>query len=373
MNEASADDRLREDSSLADEIAAEIALGLAQTAQRAAIRLRELDDVATRLTREGLAQPLPVDPFDSSTLEMIGLATACTTIPAFGGLLFGVSGLGHGLRMRQADVLDAWQVSRVKVGDTDHFGRDEKLRWQQILLAYDILEALFQEGHPTTILLDLPLFISRREQATILDDGMLAAEWEQLESTVNRFWQDHLTAIYPFNPNGFRIISLRSHPASSLFAALLSNPQTSPDPAGRNLAQLVSRDWSLLCQLGQSRLLERILGTASRSIAYSYEDLNLDPRWQPKELHHVGVLGFFLRARSRTSIWHVQVPGHRTQWSGEDLDRLGVNLVRATLYDDESALPLPLWYARQFVRVPKDLLIAYRQRIEEELHSREGR
>jgi len=356
-----------ERSTLVDEVAAEIELGLPETARRAAERLHKLDEIATHLARGGLRRRLTVDPYSSSHLEMVGVSTARSSIPAFGGLLYGTSALAHGLRIARSDVLDAWEISRIKVGDMDYFGKDERMRWQQILLVYEVLEVLLKEGRPRIILLDLPLFISRREEATVFEDTMIAAEWEELESRINAFWVKHLGQLYPFSPDGVVLASLRSHSATSLFAALLKNPNTTPDPIDEETAQLVQGEWTLLRQLGQSRLLDQVLSALTRSIAYSYEDLDLDPRWQPQELHHVGILGLFMRARHRTGIWHIQVPGHRTQWSSEALDQLSINLIRATLYDDGSAIPLPLWYAQQLVRFPKELLYAYRECIAEEL------
>jgi len=354
-------------STLADEVAAEIELGLPETARRAADRLHRLSEIAARLARDGLVRRLTVDPHDTSHLEVVGIAAARSSIPAFGGFLYGASALAHGLRTSRTEVLDAWEISRIKMGDMDHFGKDDRMRWQQLLLIYEVLETSLEEGRSQIILLDLPLFISRREEATVSEDTMIAAEWEELESRVNTFWVRHLSQIYPFSKNGVVIASLRSHSATSLFSALLKNPNTSPDPVNKELAQLVQQEWTLLRQLGQSRLLDRVLTPSTRSIAYSYEDLDLDPRWQPRELHHVGILGLFMRARRQTGIWHIQVPGHRTQWSSEALDRLGVNLVRATLYDDGSAIPLSLWYAKQLVRFPRELLLAYRECIGEEL------
>ena len=356
-----------EQSTLVDEVAAEIELGLPATAMRVAERLHRLNEVAARLAHDGLVRKLTMDPHDSSHLEVVGISTAHSSIPAFGGLLYGASALAHGLRIARTEVLDAWQISRVKVGDIDYFGKEDRMRWQQLMLVYEVLEALLEERQPQIILLDLPLFISRREEATVSEDAMIYAEWDALESQVNTFWAERLSQVYPFNPDGVIIASLRSHSATSLFAALLKNSNTSPDPVSDGLALFIQQEWKILQQLGQSRLLDRVLSSSTRSVAYSYEDLDLDPRWQPEELHHVGILGLFLRARHQTGVWHIQVPGHRAQWSSETLDRLSVNLIRATLYDDASAIPLPLWYAQQLVRFPRELLVAYRERIEEKM------
>jgi hypothetical protein len=357
-------------STLADEVAAEIELGLAGSAQRSALRLQCLSDVAKHLSQKGLQRQLYLDPLDVSQLDIAGISTASASIPAFGGLLYGVSALAQGLRLSQNVILDSWQISRVKVDDLDYYGKDERMRWQQFRLVYEILEFLIQEKRVRTILIDLPLFISRREEATISDDAMIAEEWEEVEKQVNAFWRSHLEELFPLNPKGIIIASLRSHSATSLFSAFKKNSNTTPDQDGIELSTYIRTEWESIQQLGQSRLLDRVLVPASRSLAYSYEDLDLDPRWQPQELHQVGILGFFIHVYPKTKIWHIQVPGHRSQWSSQDLDQLGKDLIRATLYDDASALPLPLWLAKKYVRFPKELLSAYQEVIQEELSVR---
>src|SRR3990170_823126 len=213
-----------EKSTLADEAIAEIELGLQQTAQRAASRLVKLKEVSTRLSELELAHQLMPDPYDTSQIVMAGVSAAATTLPAFGGLLYGAIALGHVTHLSGSDVLDSWQVTRVKLGDIDFFGRDERIRWQQIRLAYRVLESLIKNPKVRIILLDLPLFISRREEVTVSEDPMISEEWSEFVDDINTFWSRFTDRFYPFNPEGIIIASLRSHAASSLFAALNNNP-----------------------------------------------------------------------------------------------------------------------------------------------------
>lgn len=356
-----------EKSTLVDEVIAEIELGIQQSAHHAASRLVKLKEVSTRLSELGLAHHLTPDPFDISQIVMAGVSSAVTTLPAFGGLLYGASALGHVTHLSGSDVLDSWQITRVKLGDIDFFGSDERIRWQQIRLAYQVLESLIEKPRARIILLDLPLFISRREEVTVSEDPMISDEWSGFVTDINTFWSRFTDRFYPFNPEGIIIASLRSHAGSSLFAALNNNPNTTPDPVDPNMAAYISAQWSLLLQLGQSRILGRLLRDSSRSVAYSYEDLNLDPRWQPGILNQVGILGFFMRAQSKVGLWHLQIPGHKTQWSADALDRLSIVVMRSTLFNEESALPLPLWFAKRSAGFPKALLQVYQESIKKEL------
>jgi hypothetical protein len=356
-----------DNSTLIDEIAAEIELGLPDAAQRTAVRLKKLELLVKDLKDIGLVKKINIDPHDSSTLEIVGLSTAASTQAAYGGLLYGISALSYGLKISQSDILDSWQTSRVKVGDIDYSGIEERIRWKQFSLAYTILKILLNENRNQLILLDLPLFISRREEATIFDDVNINAEWRDLEEQVNTFWKENLNRVFPFNPKGKLIASLRPHAVSSLFAALYNNRNTSPDNISPELFELLQKEQKSINQLGQSRIVERILTSNTRSIAYSYEDLDLDPRWQPQELHQAGILGLFMRAHNNTDIWHIQIPGHKSLWPCEAIDFLSQLLIRATLYDNSNAVPLPLWYAQQMVKFPKELLFAYREQINKEL------
>jgi hypothetical protein len=109
-----------------------------------------------------------------------------------------------------------------------------------------------------------------------------------------------------------------------------------------------------------SRLVNMLLRPRSRTIAYALEDLHPDPRWQPDELHHSGILAFFMRAGEQTPIWQIQVAGHRTQWTSEMLDELARAVAQVTLGAGRDAEPLPLWYARRLATFPKAALTVLR-------------
>lgn len=356
-----------ERTTIAAELAAELELGLKDSARRAAERLLNLNDIVSQLREIGFSRKVTDRDTVTAPQKIVAVSTASSTMPALGGVLYGVSALAQGMEIVGADILDSWHATRVTTGDIDLLNQDERIYWHTLRLAYELLEQVMTEKQVALILLDFPLFISRREQTTVFDSELAEDEWQLLEQTINQFWKKYLPKLFPFDPFGPMIVSIRSHSATSIFAALRENPATSSDAEGQIVGKFIQQNWDDIRKLGQSRILERVIRHSSRTLAYSFEDLDADPRWHPAQLHQVGIIGLFMRAHKNTAIWHLQIPGHRTQWQSEQLDQLVGQLIAATLYDQARALPLPLWFAKQYVHFPPEILIAYSQAIQEEL------
>ena len=62
----------------------------------------------------------------------------------------------------------------------------------------------------------------------------------------------------------------------------------------------------------------------------------------------------------RSPVWQIETLGPPDRWTPEALDRLAATVSTLTLYDHPRTLPLPLWYAKRFARVPEKLLYGYR-------------
>lgn len=355
---------------LAAEIAAELELSLPKAAEALATRLRLSEELRHTLARSGLVRPYAVSEHDTSTLDISGVAASSATLPAFGGLLYGASIQSHRLRLMQHDILDASEEVRAHIGDLDFYESGQRLRWKVRQHMYELLDELVGTTQPPRlILLDLPIFVSRSEEANREQIEEVQEEWLAMVDAINTFWRTHVDLLFPINPDGVLIASVRRQSGLPLFVALHNNADTSPDLVDESLGAFVRLHWSRLRQAGMSRLLERMLTTHTRTIAYAFEDLHLDPRWQPYELHHSGILGFFMRAGSQTPVWHVQVVGHRSQWTSEMLDRLAAAVARATLAEGEGAEPLPLWYARRLASFPQPMLVLFRNLVGEQLES----
>jgi hypothetical protein len=355
---------------LASEIAAELEVSLKSASQRLARKLQQSQRLQQALQASGVIHAFPLPQNETAVLDIAGVASSSATLSAFGGLLYGFNIHAHQLKLQQQHVLDAREQVRVHMGDLDFYESSLRLRWKLIQHMYELLnEIISARTPPQVILLSLPILVSRDEAGNREQTEEVQEEWTDMVSAINSFWSSQLHRLFPFNPEGCMVASIQTSAAWSLFVALKNNPNTSPDETTADLAELIQREWLGLRQVGMSRLLYQLLSPHSRTVAYALEDLKLDPRWQPAELHHSGILGFSMRARARTPVWQVQVVGHRTQWSAAMLDRLATAITQATLVEGENAQPLPLWYAERLARFSSAILHVFRDLAEEQMAS----
>jgi len=84
-------------------------------------------------------------------------------------------------------------------------------------------------------------------------------------------------------------------------------------------------------------------------------------RAEPKVVSSYGLIGLHLQIGIKTPIWQLETLGnrHNGQWTSEDIDRMCALITYLTLYDNPQVTPLPLWYARKLVRMPKEVLVNY--------------
>lgn len=356
---------------LAAEIAAELEFTLPQAATRLAEKLRLSEALQASLMRLGLIRRLTLSEDDTTTYDISGIAASAASLPAFGGLLYGTAVHAHRLRLSQRAILGASEQARVHVGDLDYYESGQRLQWLRTQQMYEMIEAMLSDSEPPHImLLDQPIFLSRGREGNREMLEEVQEEWVAMADTVNGFWKRNLSRLYPLAPGGSTIASLSTQNASPLFVALHNNPATSPDHVAPEASTFIRTEWTRLRKAGMARLLDTLLPPTSRSVAYAFEDLDLDPRWQPAELHHSGILSFYLRAGLRTPVWQVQVAGHRTQWTSERLDALALAICHATLGTGRTAEPLPLWYARRLAAFPHAMLEVFRDLAQERINQR---
>lgn len=353
---------------LAEEIAAELELTLPEAAAGLAEKLRLSDTLRANLARFNIVRPVDLPDHDTTTYDVCGVATSASSLPAFGGLLYGTAVHAHRLQLAQRTILDASEQVRVHLGDLDYYQSGQRLRWRQTQHLYELVDELLSEhAPPRVVLLDQPIFISRGQEGNREMIEGVQEEWVAMADAVNGFWKRNQPRLAPLAPDGVSIASISTQNASPLFIALHNNPSTSPDPLDPALPAFIRAEWTQLRRAGMARLVDALLPAGARTVAYAFEDLNLDARWQPMELHHSGILSFYLRAGPHTPIWQVQVAGHRTQWTSEQLDALALTVCQATLGTGGKAEPLPLWYARRLAAFPQSMLEVFRALAQERL------
>src|SRR5262245_6480451 len=127
-----------EGSPLAQEITAQIQLGLMGTVGKLARQLRAIDRIAPRLKEGGIVRKVHVD--RDQKRRSVGLSVAHRKINAFGGLLYGAASVAHDLTTAGADIIHGGLDSRLDVGDMTLLEADRRLSWKTYTLVYDLLE-----------------------------------------------------------------------------------------------------------------------------------------------------------------------------------------------------------------------------------------
>jgi len=349
------------DITLAQSIAAAMQLRLPGTAGRVARKMRYIDEVAPRFRAGGLVRDLPAPSFER--LWTTGIATASNWVPAFGGVLYGAAALRPDVTLVGAKATPSYQDSQVDVADMTFVQTDNRLAWKEYVLAYRLLEDLFDAATiPDLVLLDLPLQVTRGAQAAAQPEDDVREEWEALLEQLSRFWVRYGGRCFPADPRGPLVVHLgRQHFGAILNAVQREGAKGAVDPIAADAATLIADEWDELRRAGVSRVLKGLLRPGKRTAAYPYAALGREAlRAAPKLLAEQGIIGFHMQTGYRTPVWQVETLGPSSGWDAESLDRLGSILLYLTLHDHPGALPLPLWYAARLVKVKDSLLKGYR-------------
>lgn len=346
---------------LAQELAAQIQLGLYGTVGKLARQMRSIDSFCPPLRNGGLVRKLNVNRDEKRFVT--GIAAAAHHLPAWGGLLYAVGALQQELTVEGATIIRARQDSRLDAGDMTWLEYERRLEWKCLQQVYELMAAIFDSSElPTYIVVDIPLVLGRDTYAQVLEDSELnrelKVELERLRNQVNGFWNANLERCFPFNPNGPRIISLGRRRFGSLLHLLESEgSRVTPDDIDPEVVQLVKDRWQDILSVGIERLMVGLLGAEQRTAAFEFK-VGQQSEWAfPKALLQQGTLGFHYLSGLRSKPVLVQTPGSAAIWEqaggSKVLDEIASDLVALTYFDSKHAIPLPLWYAQEGVKVIK--------------------
>jgi hypothetical protein len=285
-------------------------------------------------------------------------------MPALGGVLYGAAALRHDVVLSGSEVTESHQDSRVDVNDMNFLDASERLAWKEYVLVYRLLaDVMDADARPDIIFVDIPLLVPRAEQSLSLGETDVEEEWRELLDVMESFWQRYLPAIYPNDPDGPFLVSLQSK--KDLNAAVLNafrekGADGSPEAIREDAIDLVQKEWVQLRRVGILRFLRGSLRAGHRTAAYYYEALGRQmKRFEPRTVANHGLIGFHLQVGLRTPIWKLETVGAPGQWNTETLDELASVTAFLTLHDNPKMKPLPLWYAEQLVRMPREVLVNY--------------
>ena len=352
---------MTEHNPLAQEITAQIQMGLPGTVGKLASQLRAIDRIAPQLKAGGLVRRIAVD--RERTRRAVGVAVAHRKIGAFGGLLYGAAALGHELTAAGGDIAHTRQLSRMDVGDMSLLEADRRLKWRCYGLVYDLLNELFAaETLPELVILDVPLVLSRVDYAQILHDAAADAQLKRdigaLKERMDAFWDRWIERCYPIDPDGPRVVSLHRGRFGSLLKLVEKRgTEVSPDPIDAEVEELVRTKWVDVLSVGIDRVLRGILVPEHRTAAFEQDQDQLDKDAFPRAIVERGRLGLHYLTGLRGQPLYVETLGSAAAWvdrgGANALDEFAGDLLALTYFDARPAVPLPLWYAQSGVEVVK--------------------
>lgn len=343
-------------------LAAAMSLRLPGTVGKIANKMRYIDGKAPLFVKGGIIRNVEARRFDR--VYSVGVSSRSRSIPALGGVLYGAAALRHDVVLTGSEVTEGHQDSRVDINDMNFLDASERLAWKEYILVYRLLADVMEgDARPDVIFVDIPLLVPRAEQSLSLGESDVEEEWRELLEVMEGFWQRHLSAVYPNNPNGPFIVSLQSK--KDLNAAVLNalrekGAEGSPEAIEHDAIDLVQREWVELKRVGILRFLRGTLRAGHRTAGYYYEALGRQmKRFEPRTVANHGLIGFHLQVGLRTPVWKLETIGAPGQWTSEKLDELASLTAFLTLHDNPQMKPLPLWYAEQLVRMPREVLLNY--------------
>ena len=257
---------------LAAEVAAELELTLPAAAASLAEKLRLSETLRARLAQLNLVRRLAAPEDDETTSDICGIATSASSLPAFGGLLYGTAVHAQRLRLTQHAILGASEQVRVHLGDLDFYESGQRMRWKETQHLYGLVdELLAQREPPKVVLLDHPIFISRGQEGNREMIEEVQEEWLEMADAINGFWKRNLSHLAPLAPKGATVASITTQNALSLFIALYNNAATSPDDVDTALPTFIHTEWAQLRRAGMARLVDALLPSRARTVAYAFE------------------------------------------------------------------------------------------------------
>lgn len=347
---------------LARALAAAMSLRLPGTVGKIANKMRYIDSKAPLFVGGGIIRSIESRRFDR--VYAVGVSSKSRSMPALGGILYGAAALRHDIVVTGNQVTEGFQDSRVDINDMNFLDASERLAWKEYSLVYRLLTDLMDsETRPDVIFVDIPLLVPRAEQSLSLAEPDVDEEWRELIEVMEAFWQRFLPSIYPNDPNGPFLVSLQSR--RDLNAAVLNalreqGAAGSPEAISSEALDLVQSEWPQLRRVGVLRFLRGALRAGHRTAAYYYEALGRQmKRFEPRTVANHGLIGFHIQVGLRTPIWKMETIGAPGQWDSDALDRLASITAFLTLNDNPRMKPLPLWYAEELVKMPREVLSNY--------------
>lgn len=342
------------DTSLSEELAAEIQVGLDDAVTDIERRRTTLDTVLEALQNTDLRRDM--DRFDGRT-TIAAISTHSRRRPAFSSMLTGTAAVAIRAEVSGSTIHEIESNARSDIRIVDFIDAHKNAQWIERELAFELVTTELQAG-PDIILLDTPLTITRQEFLT-RKDSPVWKDWETLKDDQSAFWEAIHEEIAPWVPDGPAVIGWTRPRSSLLFAAFSSASKSDfAENLTSDLVSTVREQADRIEQVGPHRVLKELLRRDTRTIAYPYQQTQIDRRWEPAKLQELGVQGVFGNVNGPDSLAHFELPGSADRWTEDRIDKVLEQVAMAT-WLEKVDLPVPLWYTRKECEFPDGVLDSY--------------
>lgn len=336
---------MKPDTTLANSLVAKVQLGLSSTVIKLSAKMRFIDQIAPKLRNSGLIRS--VEKIMPLSIRVAGIATASKAIPAFGGMIYSAGAVRQDFNIDEGSIYQTYQDSLVDIDEADDIDVAKKLKFIHITHMYDLLEEMLkEEGRPQLVIVDTPLLLERSD--TPLESYyQLFSDYQVCKERIHDFWRQHKEEMYPYDPQGVRLVSISAKRFGSIFYGLSvpNGDRYIIDQISREIINDDDNSLEKIKKVGVKKLLHGVLTRRSRTAAYEFSLLTDDNRLEPVSVQKLGLINFHFRAGMHTLPLLAEVIGTKDNWDSQKLDELASYLVSLVTIDQPKALPLPLWYA----------------------------
>ncbi|AEF93194.1 hypothetical protein Desca_0290 [Desulfotomaculum nigrificans CO-1-SRB] len=328
-------------------IVANIQLGLPATVSKLSSKMRFIDRIAPALKESGVIRNIEL--INPLTIKASGIAATNRTANAFGGILYIAGAVRQDILIQEGSIYKTRQESTVDVDEIDDLDSHKKLKFIDIINVYRLFEDLMEDDEkPELVLVDVPLLLERQD-VPLSDRKDLQKVYKECVDKIEGFWEKYKDKIYPFNDNGIKIASVGNKRFGAVIFALTQDKvKYVVDDIDRNIIVNMNSILPKLQEVGIKRLLTGILVKRTRTAAYEINRINDEERnrLEPQSVGKYEMIGMHIKAGNTTPPTLVEVLGSKELWTTEMLDELASQIISLIAFDQQKAMPLPLWYAK---------------------------
>lgn len=326
-------------------IVANIQLGLPATVSKLSSKMRFIDRVAPMLKKSGVIRDIEL--LKPLTINASGICAVNRTSNAFGGILYVAGAARQDMLISEGSIYQSRQDSTVEVDEIDDLDCQKKLKYIDVMNVYKLLNELMDdENRPELVIVEVPLLLERADAP--LDNRVdIQKPYKECIDAIEKFWVKYKESIYPFNKNGLRIVSIGNKRFGAIvFALSEENIRFIPDPIDSAIISKMDTLMPKMQEVGIKRLMTGILVKRTRTAAFQFDGINKDSRLEPEALRDLGIMGMHIKAGNTTPPLLIEMLGSVNDWGTEALDDLASKIISLIVFDQQKALPIPLWYAK---------------------------